>query len=168
MSTEKTNPQIRIVPHSGLYTLTAEQFLPIPLREAWAFFSNPSNLARITPEHMGFHMTSDPGERTYPGQIITYKVGIFPGVRVNWVTEITHCAEESYFVDEQRFGPYTMWHHEHRFEAVAGGTLMTDRVTYKLPLGFVGRLFHPLLVAPQLRRIFGFRREVLERTFPVA
>ena len=151
--------------HSGIYTLEVKQFLNISLNEAWDFFSSPGNLSKITPEHMGFIITSGTPEKMYPGQIITYKVSPFPGIKTNWVTEITHVDEEKFFVDEQRFGPYRMWHHEHHFEVQGKGVLMTDRVSYKLPLGFLGRIAHLLFVKNQLKQIFEYREIFLERVF---
>lgn len=152
--------------HSGIYTLEARQFLPVSIREAWDFFSSPQNLRKITPEHMRFEITSGYAERTYPGQIITYRVSPFPGVRTSWVTEITHVEEGRYFVDEQRFGPYSMWHHEHHFEEMEGGVMMTDKVSYKIPFGPLGRLAQSLLVRRQLLEIFNYRNRVLSKLFP--
>ncbi len=151
--------------HSGIYTLEVSQYLGISLAEAWDFFSSPGNLSKITPEHMGFQITSGVPTKMYPGQIITYKVAPFPGFKTNWVTEITHVSEGHFFVDEQRFGPYRMWHHEHRFEETRGGVLMTDRVSYKLPLGILGRLAHVLFVKNQLKQIFTYREMFLNQLF---
>ena len=151
--------------HSGIYTLEVTQFLKITLPEAWDFFSSPGNLSKITPEQLGFKITSGTPARMYTGQIITYKVSPFSGVKTNWVTEITHVAEGRFFVDEQRFGPYRMWHHEHHFEVQVNGVLMTDRVSYKLPLGFLGRIAHSLFVKNQLKQIFDYRETCLERMF---
>ena len=151
--------------HSGIYTLEVKQFLNISLNEAWDFFSSPGNLSKITPEHMGFIITSGTPEKMYPGQIITYKVSPFPGIKTNWVTEITHVDEEKFFVDEQRFGPYRMWHHEHHFEVQGKGVLMTDRVSYKLPLGFLGRIAHLLFVKNQLKQIFEYREKFLTLSY---
>jgi len=156
---------IQFKSHSGIYTLEVTQFLEISLSEAWDFFSSPGNLAKITPECMGFEITSGAPAKMYPGQIITYKVSPFPGIKTNWVTEITHVAEGRFFVDEQRFGPYRMWHHEHHFEVQDGGVLMTDRVSYKLSFGFLGRIVHSLFVKNQLKQIFAFREAYLEKMF---
>lgn len=151
--------------HSGVYTLEVSQFLKIDMNEAWKFFSSPENLATITPPGMGFVITSGQPEKMFPGQIITYKVSPFPGFVTNWVTEITHVLAGSYFVDEQRFGPYQMWHHIHRFEEKQSGVLMTDQVSYKLPFGFIGRIAHGLFVKAQLKRIFEFREQKLNELF---
>jgi len=156
---------IQFKAHSGIYTLEVTQFLKISLFEAWGFFSSPGNLAKITPERMGFEITSGTPAKMYPGQIITYKVSPFSGIKTNWVTEITHVAESRFFVDEQRFGPYQMWHHEHHFEVQDNGVLMTDRVSYKLPFGFLGRIVHSLFVKNQLKQIFVFREDCLEKMF---
>ena len=135
------------------------------MNEAWKFFSSPENLATITPPGMGFVITSGQPEKMFPGQIITYKVSPFPGFVTNWITEITHVLAGSYFVDEQRFGPYRMWHHIHRFEEKQSGVLMTDQVSYKLPFGFIGRIAHGLFVKAQLKRIFEFREQKLDELF---
>lgn len=151
--------------HSGIYSLEVSQFIKISLSEAWNFFSSPGNLSKITPDHMGFEITSGIPEKMYTGQIITYKVSPILGIKTNWVTEITHVAEGRFFVDEQRFGPYRMWHHEHHFEVKGDGVLMTDRVSYKLPFGFLGRIAHSLFVKNQLKQIFEYREVYLSKAF---
>ena len=156
---------ITIVKHSGIYTLKVIQQLPIELREAWEFFSSPRNLEKITPSHMGFVITSELPKKMYEGQIITYKVAPVPGIKTSWVTEITHVEDQKFFVDEQRFGPYSMWHHEHHFVPNEKGVLMTDKVSYKLPLGFLGSIAHELFVKRQLHQIFEYRVKVLEDRF---
>lgn len=157
---------IDIKKHSGIYTLTAEQELPISLDEAWAFFSSPKNLAEITPKNMGFNITSDVPAKTYTGQIITYKIALLPGVKASWVTEITHVENLSHFIDEQRFGPYSMWHHEHFFTALPNGnTLMKDKVSYKIPLGVLGHIAHSIFVKKQLLDIFQYRFDTLKQKF---
>ncbi len=151
--------------HSGIYTLRVSQWLNISMNEAWEFFSSPENLEKITPPHMGFVITSGSPAKMFAGQIITYKVSPIPGIKTNWVTEITHVDEQHYFVDEQRFGPYSMWHHEHHFEIQDNGVLMTDRVSYKLPFGFLGKIAHWFFVKKQLQKIFDYREEVLKKMF---
>lgn len=157
---------VEITKHSGIYTLRVMQKLPIGLPEAWDFFSSPHNLSKITPSHMKFEITSPVTEPMYPGQIITYKVAPIPGIKVNWVTEITHVREKTLFVDNQRFGPYAMWHHEHHFKELKDGILMTDKVSYKIPWGLFGRLAHVLFVKKKLNEIFTFRAEALNQIFP--
>ena len=141
------------------------QQLPIGLSEAWDFFSSPKNLAKITPDHMGFRITSEEAEEMYAGQIISYKVAALPGIKVNWVTEITHVEDQQFFVDEQRFGPYSMWHHEHHFEEKDGGVFMTDKVSYKIPFGILGHIAHGLFVKSQLKSIFEYRQKALIELF---
>ena len=157
---------IKFKKHSGIYTLEAEQHLSISVDDAWAFFSSPKNLMKITPEHMNFRITSGEPAKAYEGQIITYKVSPVPFISVNWVTEITSVVDGVRFVDEQRFGPYTMWHHEHSFEKTDQGVLMKDKVSYKLPLGILGHLAHGLFVKGQLKGIFDYRTQVLKELFP--
>lgn len=157
---------IQISSHSSVYTLLTEQILNISLEEAWEFFSSPKNLAKITPTEMGFDITSDEPEQIFAGQIITYKIKIFPFIKSNWVTEITQISNRSYFIDEQRFGPYKMWHHEHHFtETKNGGVKMTDRVTYKIPFGYLGKIAHSLFIRKKLKHIFKFRSKILSEKF---
>jgi ligand-binding SRPBCC domain-containing protein len=150
-----------------VYHLHQKQFLPISLEEAWNFFSSAANLVKITPDYMGFKIlhVSGNGSGIYPGQIISYKVKILPYVVVRWVTEITHVSKLEYFVDEQRFGPYAMWHHEHRFVEMPGGIEMTDEIAYAVPFGLIGRIARKLFVKRQLQTIFKFRHQTLERFF---
>ena len=131
---------------------------------AWDFFSDPKNLKIITPEYMGFKTLSGDDRTMYPGQIIQYKVTPILGEPVKWVTEITHVQEKKYFVDEQRFGPYALWHHKHFFREIPNGVEMEDIIDYKLPLGFLGELMEPYLVKPKLNDIFEFRRNKLDST----
>ena len=149
-----------------VYTLKRVQVLPITLSEAWEFCSSPRNLSKITPEHMGFEIQYiSGGEKTYAGQIIRYRVQVLPGIKVHWVTEITHVQEPVYFVDEQRFGPYALWHHQHRFKEVPGGVEMTDEVNYAIPLGILGRLANFIFVGREVNRIFDHRFTTLEQYF---
>ncbi len=151
----------------SVHTLKRKQRLPIPLEQAWDFFSAPANLREITPAYMGFHVTSDPEflQTMYAGQVITYTVKPLLGIPLFWMTEITHVAPGAFFVDEQRAGPYSLWHHQHHFKAIAGGVEMTDLVHYKLPLGPLGDLTNWLFVRAQLRQIFDYRWNKLETVF---
>ena len=149
-----------------IYTLTKKQFLPITLEQAWDFFSSPVNLKKITPEYMGFKITSDLGDgKMYPGQIISYIVTPVLGIPMSWTTEITHVVDKKYFVDEQRFGPYSLWHHQHWFREVEGGVEMTDIVNYGLPLGFLGRIANSIFVQNKLKEIFDYREKVVGQYF---
>lgn len=152
--------------HSGIYTLETQQELNISIEKAWNYFSSPENLAKITPPKMGFNITSKVDKKAYQGQIITYKVSPVPFIKTNWVTEITQVKEQAFFVDEQRFGPYKMWHHEHWFEELTNGnTLMKDKISYKIPFGFLGHLAQSVFVKKQLNIIFNYRFITLEKLF---
>ncbi|HYH80328.1 MAG TPA: SRPBCC family protein [Longimicrobium sp.] len=146
-----------------LHRLDALQKLPVSIAEAWDFFSDARNLAVITPPSLGFEVTGPLPERMYAGMIITYRVRPLLGLPVRWVTEITHVDEPHRFVDEQRFGPYRFWHHQHLFREIPGGVEATDIVHYALPPG--GGAVRRALVAPRLAEIFTYRKAVLERTF---
>lgn len=150
-----------------IYRLETEQVLSLSLEEAWDFFSSPKNLASITPPHMGFKIDYISGidDKMYAGQIIQYKVQVVPGIPVQWVTEITHVNAPHYFVDEQRYGPYAMWHHQHHFEEVKGGVKMKDIVNYALPLSALGRLANGIFVERQVKSIFDYRSKTLEKRF---
>ncbi|RZJ27700.1 MAG: cell division inhibitor [Flavobacterium sp.] len=148
-----------------LYTLKATQKLPISLSEAWDFISDPKNLAVITPPTMGFKTLSGDERTMYPGQIIHYTVTPVLGIKMQWVTEITHVQPKQFFVDEQRYGPYSFWHHKHFLKEIPRGVEMEDIVHYKLPMGFLGQIAHPILVKPQLEKIFEFRRTKLIELF---
>jgi ligand-binding SRPBCC domain-containing protein len=148
------------------HTLKTIQKLPISIDEAWGFFSSPSNLAKITPENMGFNVISEHhGNTMYAGQIIEYTVKPVLGIPLYWMTEITQVVDKKYFIDEQRFGPYTLWHHQHHFKVIEGGVEMTDIVHYKNPLGFVGRIANSLFVKKQLQQIFDFRFKKANEVF---
>lgn len=144
------------------YTLQRTQQLPISLEQAWDFFSSPKNLKAITPEYMGFNIISGADKRTYPGQIIEYTVKPVLGIPMYWMTEITQVRDMEFFIDEQRVGPYAMWHHQHFFKAIEGGVEMEDIIHYRLPLGPLGSIAHGLFVKRQLEGIFTYRFKTLE------
>lgn len=148
-----------------IYRLHTVQKLPIEVDEAWDFLSDPKNLKTITPDYMGFNILSGADRTMYPGQIIQYIVTPVAGIPTKWVTEITHVKEGEYFVDEQRFGPYALWHHKHFIRPIENGVEMEDIVDYKLPLGTLGRLAHPILVKPKLKEIFDYRYTKLIELF---
>ncbi len=152
--------------HSSIYTLSTKQVVNITLEKAWDFFSSPSNLPKITPPHMGFRITSKTNDKLYAGQIISYKVGIFPFVKQDWVSEITQVKENEFFIDEQRVGPYKMWHHEHWFyKLLEGKTLIEDKVSYEIPFGILGSLAQKIFIKNQLKNIFQYRADTLEKMF---
>jgi len=144
-----------------LYQLHSKQSFPISPQEAWDFLSSPANLKTITPDHMGFTILSGGERPMFPGQIIQYIVKPFPFYSTKWVTEITHVKEGEYFVDEQRFGPYALWHHKHFIKPIAGGVEMEDVIDYKIPFGVFGQLAHPIIVKKQLKQIFAYREQKL-------
>ena len=148
-----------------IYTLHKKQNLPISVEQAWEFLSSPANLKTITPDYMGFNILSGADRPMFPGQIIQYIVTPVLGIKTKWVTEITHVKDREYFVDEQRFGPYALWHHKHFIKAIEGGVEMEDIIDYKVPMGILGQLVHPILVKPKLEEIFSYRTKKLEELF---
>ncbi len=148
-----------------IYTLHAKQKLPITLQEAWKFLSDPKNLKAITPEYMGFIIKSGADRPMFAGQIIQYIVTPILGIPTQWVSEITHVKENEYFVDEQLYGPYAMWHHKHFLKEIPGGVEVEDVIDYKIPLGILGQLVHPFLVKPKLNEIFAHREKKLIELF---
>ncbi|MDQ3394821.1 MAG: SRPBCC family protein [Bacteroidota bacterium] len=149
----------------AVHSFKTIQKVPAPISEVWAFFSNPSNLQVITPNNLGFNILSEKEEGIYSGQIIEYTVKPLLGIPVYWMTEITHVGVEQYFVDEQRYGPYAMWHHKHFFRQIEGGTEMVDIVHYKIPMYFIGDLVNKLVVKNKLKEIFNYRYEIVEKLF---
>ena len=148
-----------------VYRLSSKQHLPITLDEAWDFLSNPNNLKVITPDYMSFDIISGADKPMFAGQIIQYIVTPILGVKTTWVTEITHIVDKKYFVDEQRFGPYALWHHKHFINPIEGGVEMEDIIDYKVPFGFIGRLVHLFLIKPKLTEIFNYRTKKLTEFF---
>ncbi len=150
----------------SFYQFKRTQSIDVPVEKVWNFISDPSNLKEITPDYMGFDITSkDIPSKMYEGMIISYKVSPLLGIKTTWVTEITHVKENKYFVDEQRVGPYKIWHHQHMIEATATGTLMTDIVSYQPPFGVLGAIANKLFIRKKLQEIFDYRTKALERIF---
>lgn len=148
-----------------IYTFSSKQNLPISIDEAWEFLSDPKNLKIITPDYMGFKTLSGDDRPMFAGQIIQYIVTPVLGIPTKWVTEITHVVDKKYFVDEQRFGPYDLWHHKHFLKEIPGGVEMEDIIDYKVPFGILGQLVHPIIVKPKLDEIFEYRRQKLISIF---
>lgn len=143
-----------------------ETIVPRPLAEVWAFFSRPENLNAITPEEMTFEILSPlAGQEMYPGMIVHYRIAPLLGVPLDWVTEITQIREQSFFIDDQRVGPYALWHHQHHFEPHPRGTLMRDILHYQVPYGPLGTLVNWLFVERQVEEIFRFREAAIRRRF---
>jgi ligand-binding SRPBCC domain-containing protein len=154
---------------SKVYSIKTIQVMPTSLKEAWDFFSSPANLQAITPGNLGFNIVSKHhGDKMYAGQVIEYKIRPVLNIPLYWMTEITHVEQQKYFVDEQRFGPYSLWHHQHHFKEVEGGVEMTDIVHYKLPVWFLGDIAHGLFVKKQLQEIFDYRFTAVEKMYKEA
>ncbi|MFA7272835.1 MAG: SRPBCC family protein [Crocinitomicaceae bacterium] len=150
----------------AFYQIKTEQRIPATLDQVWDFISSPANLKRITPAHMGFDIiTKDIPEKMYPGMIIAYRVSPLLKIKMTWVTEITKVAMNEYFVDEQRVGPYKVWHHEHFIREENGVVVMSDIVTYVPPFGFLGAIANALIIKKQLKTIFDYRFKAVEREF---
>ena len=148
-----------------IYQLKTIQKLPISIDKAWSFLSDPKNLKKITPDEMNFRILSGADKSIFPGQIIQYKVTPMLGISTKWVTEITHVKHNEYFVDEQRFGPYSLWHHKHFIKEIKGGIEMEDIVDYKIPFGILGQIAHVLFVKKKLKKIFKYRENKLKELF---
>lgn len=148
------------------FQLKQSQKIPASMEEVWDFISSPKNLKEITPDYMGFDITSeDLPEKMHPGMIISYKVSPLFGIKTTWVTEITQVRDLEYFVDEQRIGPYRIWHHQHFIEPIERGVLMKDIVTYEPPFGFLGRIANSVIIRKKLKEIFDYRTKAVEEKF---
>ena len=156
---------LRFDSYSGLYKLTSTQWVKAPLDDVWDYFSNPKNLQSLTPDDLDFKILTNPNDVMGEGDIIAYKIQLLPLVKTKWITEIKSVEVLRSFVDEQRTGPYKMWHHRHTFEAKDGGTLMTDEVHFMLPLGFLSRPLYRLFIMPKLKGIFKFRASKVNEIF---
>jgi len=148
-----------------IYEINTKQKLPISKKTAWEFLSDPKNLQEIMPNYMGFEILSGADKKMFTGQILQYNVTPLPGFKTKWVTEITHVEKPDYFVDIQLYGPYALWHHKHFIHEIDGGVEVEDLVHYKLPLGALGRLMHPLVVKPKLNQIFKAREAKMIEKF---
>lgn len=149
-----------------LHLIQTSQFIKSDINAVWDFMSSPKNLALITPDYMKFEILSDLGDgKMYQGQIIEYYVRPLLNIKLHWVTEITHVKEKEFFVDEQRFGPYSFWHHKHSFKETAEGVVMNDLIHYKLPLGLIGKIGNELMIKKQLKEVFDYRNKVVDKVF---
>ena len=141
-----------------VYSLYSKQNVPAPIDDVWKFFSDASNLLNITPPHLNLKVTNEIyGDEVYAGQVMTYKVKPLLGIPFSWMTEIRHVEPLKYFVDEQRKGPYKLWHHQHHFKTIEGGTEMIDIVHYRLPMGLLGSMANEWMIKKELRKIFSYR-----------
>lgn len=151
---------------SQIHRLKNIQKIPASVEAAWAFFSDPAQLALITPPALQFRITEEIfGKEVYPGQVMSYTVRPLFGIPLSWMTEITHVEPFRMFVDEQRKGPYRLWHHQHHFKAIEGGVEMTDLVHYGLPFGLLGHVVHALVVRKKLQEIFHYRHDQIVERF---
>ena len=148
-----------------VYRVEYRQVIKAPMHLVWDFFSAPANLSKITPPQMNFRIIEMQGDKMFAGQIIRYKVTVLPFIRVGWTTEITEVENGVTFVDEQRKGPYRQWRHRHTFRQIDEGVEMTDVVEYAIPFGFFGRLANFLFVDREVKRIFAYRFQVVEKLF---
>ena len=148
-----------------MYQLKRTQFVKTDLQTCWDFFSSPKNLKEITPDYMGFDVLVELPEKMYEGLMIEYIVRPLLGIPMKWITEIKYVHNKQFFVDEQRKGPYKIWHHEHHFKEVEGGVEMTDIVSYEIPLGILGRIAHPIIVKKKLEEIFDYRFKRVDEIF---
>lgn len=148
-----------------MYQLKRTQFIKADLSTCWEFFSSPKNLKLITPPYMGFDVKTEVPEKMYEGLMIAYTVRPLFGIPMSWITEIKTVKENEFFVDEQRQGPYTIWHHEHHFKQVEGEVEMTDIVSYVIPFGFLGKIAHPIIVRKKLEEIFAYRFQRVDELF---
>lgn len=149
-----------------MYSLQSVQKVPAGIDAVWAFFSDANNLKAVTPPHLNLKVTNNVfGDAVYAGQVMTYTVRPLLGIPLAWMTEITHVVEGRYFVDEQRKGPYKLWHHQHHFKSIEGGVEMTDIVHYRLPLGVLGSLAHGMVVKKELQKIFTYRYQKIVALF---
>jgi len=152
----------------AFFQFQKEQYINASVDAVWDFISSPRNLQKITPKNMSFEIrTPNLLEKIYEGMMIRYTVRPLLGISTNWVTEITHIRDKSYFVDEQRVGPYTLWHHQHIIIPEKGGVLMKDIVSYQPPLGWLGSIANALIIKNKLNQIFEYRTQVLEKIFPL-
>jgi ligand-binding SRPBCC domain-containing protein len=148
-----------------IFLLKTSQTIPLSIDEAWNFFSNPGNLSKITPPWLNLKIASELPDKMYEGMIISYKVYPFFGIPFNWITEITSVKEKNFFIDEQRFGPYKFWHHQHHFIEVNEGVEMGDIIHYAISFDPFSRVLNNILVEKKIKKIFEFRKEVIKKLF---
>jgi ligand-binding SRPBCC domain-containing protein len=156
---------MKVKKRSGVYELKTSQLIQAPLHEVWDFFSKPENLEKITPEKMSFTVDSDVSNEMKEGDIISYKIKIFPFIKSNWVTEIKSVSTLQFFIDEQRVGPYKVWHHRHTFTTTDKGTLMTDEIHFNPPFKLFSNLLVKYSIQPRLVEIFNYRMNIINQIF---
>lgn len=148
-----------------MYTIKAKQFVALSKQEAWDFFSQPINLKQLTPPEMNMRMIDEQQQEMYAGMVISYKVAPLLGIALPWCSEITQVKKGEYFIDSMIEGPFKIWHHQHFFKAVEGGTEIIDIVNYQVPFGPLGKLFHPIIVKSRVAEIFTYRNQRIKEIF---
>ena len=143
---------------SRIHVLERSQFVPLPRAKVFAFFADPRNLEAITPAFLRFAILPPVPEALDVESRIDYRLSLF-GIPFRWRTRIAAWQPGVRFVDVQERGPYALWHHTHTFSDEGQGTRVTDRVEYRLPLGALGEVAHPVMVRRMLGRIFDHRQE---------
>lgn len=135
-----------------------------PIEEVWNFFSNPNNLAVLTPPEFKLQFIGEPSSRMFTGQRIAYVMSLLPGFRIRWEGEITEVIQRQRFIDEQRKGPYAFWRHQHLFYEKEDGTEIHDSLEYSLPFGMIGAVGQPF-VKRKMNAMFTYRNEKLKEVF---
>jgi len=149
---------------SPVHLLRTLQRVETDRETVFGYFSQPENLAELTPDWLRFRILTPSPASMREGALIDYRIGLGP-VPTRWRTMITSFDPPYAFVDEQLLGPYSFWHHTHRFEEAADGTLLIDEIRYVLPYGLLGEVVHALAIRRQLARIFGYRHRRIAEKF---
>lgn len=144
--------------------LEQSQWVPRPLEEVFAFFSDEKNLETLTPAFLKFRVLGKSTPKIQEGTLIHYRLSLH-GLPMRWTSRIEEWTPNQRFVDTQVKGPYSLWHHTHSFEPENGGTRMKDRVRFRLPGGWLGQLAAGWVVRRDVERIFAFRKQTIERLF---
>ncbi len=148
-----------------MYSILYRQIIPRPIEQTWDFFSNPANLKLLTPAGMKFELMNESIDEMYEGIVLGYTLAPLAGIKLSWYSEITKIEAKKYFIDQQLKGPFKIWHHQHHFRETDSGTEVTDLVHYELPLGFIGKLFHPLFVERRVKDMFEYRYQKARELF---
>ena len=147
------------------YNIKFEQFIDLPINDVFNFFSKPENLSLITPPRLKFDILTPSPIEMKEGQLIDYSLTIMYFIKLRWRTLITDYEKPYRFVDQQIKGPYSLWHHTHKFEEKDGGTLIHDNVTYAIPFGIIGQLIHIIYIKYDIHHIFEYRHKILNEIF---
>ena len=149
-----------------MYTFQHHQELCLSIEQCWEFFSNPANLKVLTPPSLRMDIEEkDNSPKIYPGMILSHTIRPFLNIPLQWISEITHILPFQYFIDEQLYGPYKFWHHEHRFRPSTKGVEVSDTIHYMMPYGYLGQAAHRLGIKQKIEEAFVFRKNTLEELF---